>query len=184
VRCSDLAGGVSQPAGILPCSGTFSDYTHGTLTVQIPFSGSYAIPVNYQIRVQNTGSVPLTLSLSDPLCDPGTISAPIGVSGLSGRTLAPGGAAYFTCSHRLTQNDPDTTVAGQPFKNTATVFGTPPSGPSIHRTSIVTVHRQRATQPFHFCRNFKTGKRIRYHGNTKPAACRPGKPNKPSGFTG
>src|SRR5947199_1650372 len=43
VRCSDLASGVSQPAGILPCSGTFSDYTHGTLTVQIPFSGSYAI---------------------------------------------------------------------------------------------------------------------------------------------
>src|SRR5205823_689399 len=39
VRCSDLASGVSQPAGILPCNGTFSSYTHGTLTVQIPFSG-------------------------------------------------------------------------------------------------------------------------------------------------
>jgi hypothetical protein len=185
VHCSDLAAGASQPSGILPCTGVWSPYTQGVLTVQVPFSGSYSILIDYQIRVTNTGDTPLALSLSDPRCDAGTISGPTLVSGtLTGATLSVGGKAYYTCQHTLTQNDPNRNASGEPFTNTATVTGTPPTGRPVHGHGSVTVHRKAKPKARKFCRSFKTGQEISYTGNKKPRACEPRKPHHPSGFTG
>jgi hypothetical protein len=185
VRCADLGVGVSQPSGILPCTGIWTKYTPDVLTVEIPHSGGYSIPIRYLIQVTNTGNTPLSLSLSDPLCDAGTISGPVKLSGtLTGHTLSAGGRASYTCMHTLTQNDPDTSASGQPFTNTATVTGNPPSGPPVHGHGKVTVHRQVKPLAKKICRSFKTGKPITYTGHKKPKACKPGKPHKPNGFTG
>ena len=190
VQCANLAPKVSQPADILPCNGTWSNYTTGTPTVTVPASGSYAIPIDYQIQVTNTGKEPLALSLSDPRCDPKTIAGPVQVSGtLTNGTLSPGGQAYFTCTHTLTQDDPNTDAAGEPFTNVATVTGTPSSGPSIHKHSSVTVQRMPPPKARHFCKSTRTGKQVLWPDfpNNKPKACRkaPSKPPKhPGGFTG
>src|SRR4029077_7899502 len=53
VQCADLATKVSQPPDVLPCGGTWSNYTTGAPTVAVPASGSYAIPIDYQIQVTN-----------------------------------------------------------------------------------------------------------------------------------
>jgi hypothetical protein len=185
VKCADLAPGVSQPAGITPCHGTWSKYTRGVATLLVPSSGSYAIPVKYQIRVTNTGKTPLKLTLNDPRCDAGSISGPISVKGtLTGNTLSVGGRAFYTCTHTLTQNDPNTKVAGQPFTNTATVTGKPPTGVPVHGHSKVTVHRKPAPKARKFCRSTRTGRRVFYTGNRKPKACLPQKPKHGHGFTG
>ena len=186
--CADLAD-VTEPPGITPCNGQWSSYTHGIITVKIPHEGSYSIPIDYQIRVTNTGSTPLALSLDDPLCDPGTVAGPTVVTGtLTGTTLSAGGSAYYTCTHTLTQNDGNTSASGQPFTNTATVTGTPPSGPPVHGTDIVTVDRKPLPppQPRHFCTSVKTGKRVPWphFPKHKPKACKPLKPRNPHGFTG
>src|SRR5205085_12205766 len=123
-------------------------------------------------------TAPLVLSLDDPRCDPGTVSGPTLVSGtLNGSKLSPGGEALYTCTHTLTRNDPNTSVSGQPFTNTATVTGTPPSGPPVHGTGIVTVDRHNPIAK-HFCTNPRTGKRVlwRHFPKDKPRACRPRKP--------
>jgi hypothetical protein len=186
--CADLAD-VTEPPGITPCSGQWSSYTHGIIIVKIPHEGNYSIPIDYQIRVTNTGSTPLALSLNDPLCDAGTIAGPTVVTGtLTGTTLSAGGSAYYTCTHTLTQNDGNTSASGQPFTNTATVTGTPPSGPPVHGTDIVTVDRKPLPppQPKHFCTNVKTGKKVPWphFPKHKPKACKPLKPRNPHGFTG
>jgi hypothetical protein len=186
--CADLAP-VTQPPGITPCNGQWSAYTHGIITLKVPSSGSYSIPIDYEIQVTNTGSTPLALSLDDPLCDPGTVAGPTVVTGkLTGTTLSAGGSAYYTCTHTLTQNDGRTGISGQPFTNTATVTGTPPSGPPVHGTDIVTVDRQPIPPPKpkkRFCRSVKTGKKVLWRkGKPKPKACKPKKPKHPSGFTG
>jgi hypothetical protein len=194
VQCADLATNVSQPSDITPCNATWSIFTRNIMTVSVPRTGSYAIPIQYQIQVTNMGHTPLTLSLSDPRCDPGPIAGPVQVRGtLTNNTLSAGGQAYYTCTHTLTQNDPNTNASGQPFTNTATVTGTPPSGPPIHRHSTVTVHRN--PPPQRFCtgqRGSKKGKRIHWpEGKPKPKACRipprhphPKRPKHPHGFTG
>jgi hypothetical protein len=194
VRCADLATKATQPSDIEPCNGTWSNYTTGIPTVSVPATGSYAIPIDYQIQVTNTGQTPLTLSLSDSLCDSGTIAGPVQVSGtLTNDTLSAGGQAYYTCTHTLTQNDPELHATGEPFTNTATVTGTPPSGPPIHKDSTVTVHRLPAPAARHFCRNARTGKKVvwRHFPKNKPEACeprtrrpRPRPPKHPRGFTG
>jgi hypothetical protein len=154
-------------------------------TLLVPSSGSYAIPVKYQIRVTNTGKTPLKLTLNDPRCDAGSISGPISVKGtLTGNTLSVGGRAFYTCTHTLTQNDPNTKVAGQPFTNTATVTGKPPTGVPVHGHSKVTVHRKPAPKARKFCRSTRTGRRVFYTGNRKPKACLPQKPKHGHGFTG
>jgi hypothetical protein len=187
--CADLDTKVPQPAGITPCSGTWSSYTTGTIVLQLPESTTYSIPIDYQIRVTNTGNTPLALSLDDPLCDPHTIAGPTLVSGtLVGTTLSAGGSAYYTCSHTLTQSDGNTSASGEPFTNTATVTGTPPSGPPVHTTTIVTIHRVPPPLPKpRFCRNTKTGKKVKWpKGTPKPKVCKPhpSKPRRPHGFTG
>jgi hypothetical protein len=195
--CADLAQGVTQPPEVTPCNGQWSNFTHGIITLSVPHSGSYSIPIDYQIEVTNTGSTPLALSLNDPRCDVGTVAGPTLVSGsLNGSTLSAGGRAVYTCTHTLTQDDPDTTAPGEPFSNTATVTGTPPSGPPVHGTDIVTVHRKPLPPPpQRFCigkRGAKKGHRIRWpEGKPRPKACKlpprkphPKRPKHPHGFTG
>ena len=105
-------------------------FTTGPITV-VEQSGHYVVhTIDYEIQVTNSGNVPLTLSLDDSRCDAGTIQGPAVITGtLSGDVLSPGGQAQYTCSHRYVQGDPTT------FTNTATVTGTPPSGPPVSGTS-------------------------------------------------
>jgi hypothetical protein len=189
--CADVSTKVSQPSEILPCNGTYSQYTTGVITLNVP-SGSYSIPIKYQIRVTNTGNSPLALSLDDPLCNAGSIQGPTQVSGtLSGTTLSPGGQALYTCTRSVTQNDGNTGATGQPFTNTATVTGTPPSGPPVHTTTIVTIHRVPPVGAVCIAaRGPHKGKKIHYKGSKKPKVCtpihhpHPKPPKHPHGFTG
>ncbi|MFL5824870.1 MAG: hypothetical protein ACJ764_15670 [Solirubrobacteraceae bacterium] len=186
VPCSAI--GKSEPA---PCVGEFSPFlsrSQGTWSVTVPAHGAYSIKIQYEIRVTNTGHTPLTLSLKDRRCDPGTVAGPFDASTngpLSG-PLAPGQKAYYTCSHNLTRSDPRR--PNGPFTNFAKVTGQPPSGPPVHGRSRVTVKRQ-VPSPRHFCRSRRTGRKVFYkRGHRKPAACRPHrpshKPHGPHGFTG
>jgi uncharacterized repeat protein (TIGR01451 family) len=135
--------------------------------------------IYYEIQATNTGNAPLTLSITDPECDAGTLSQPVALTGsLSGDVLSPGGEAQYTCSHVLRKGD------ASPFTNTATVIGTPPSGPPVSGTSSVTT-KKAAVLPIRLCRA-PSGKVVRYHGTKKPRACkRISKPPKHiRGFTG
>jgi hypothetical protein len=197
VPCADLAGQVAQPPDVT-CVNGHTTFTRGIITVSVPKSGSYSIPISYQIRVSNTGQTPLVLSIDDPMCDAGTIVGPSPVSGTvtqtpSGPSLSAGGSAVYTCTHTLTQNDPSAGGPGDPFTNTVTVTGTPPSGPPVHGTSIVTVDRHNPpVSPFCIARRGKhVGHKINWpKGTPKPKACRPPRPphprhpRRPSGFTG
>jgi hypothetical protein len=107
------------------------DGTSGAFTSN-PITASVGDTVYYEIQTTNTGNVPLTLSLSDPHCDAGTIQGPVSISGsLNGDVLSPGGVAQYTCWHVVTAGDIPQ------FTNTAVVTGTPPSGPPVHGTGIV-----------------------------------------------
>jgi hypothetical protein len=79
--------------------------------------------VDYEITVTNAGNVPLTLAdLSDPKCDPGTITGGPGENPLApqGPTTTPGSTVYF-CRHVITQADSE---AGF-YTNVADATGTP-----------------------------------------------------------
>lgn len=191
VPCSALPGAdispkPAEPSGVLPCTGSASQFSRGTITIEVPKGGHYSIPISYQIRVTNTGKLPLTLSLSDPRCDKGTIKGPFAVSGtLNGNTLSAGGRAFYTCTHQLTAKDGSGRFS--PFTNTATVTGQPPSGPPVHGTSRVVTKRVHPSPrpPVRRCRSLRTGRPVRWpFGQPKPKACRPapGRPGK--GFTG
>ena len=82
--------------------------------------------ISYQINVQDTGNVMLTVTLQDPRCDAGTIS-PAGGQGVS-----PGGTVTFTCTHLLTAADVGS------FVNTATGTGTAGNGQQVTGTASVT----------------------------------------------
>jgi uncharacterized repeat protein (TIGR01451 family) len=165
--------------------GDSGNFTSNVLTIT-ETAGNYVVhTIEYEIQVTNTGNEPLTLSLNDPRCDAGTVQGPSVISGtLTGDVLSPGGQAQYTCSHRLLEGD------SASFTNTATVTGTPPSGPPIHGTSSVTV-KKRTVAAKKVCRT-PSGRIIHYRGNHKPAACmhhrrphRPSQPPKnPRGFTG
>jgi hypothetical protein len=142
--------------------------------------------IQYEIQVSNTGNTPLALSLSDPLCDAGTLEGPTSLSGtLSVNVLSPGGQAQYTCSHVLTGAD------ASPFTNTATVTGAPPSGPPVVGTSSVTANKQAvAVVTIARCARGKVKRTRKIHGK-KVTACVARKPavisRKPvrhSGFTG
>jgi hypothetical protein len=163
--------------------GDSGNFTTNQLTVTEERGGYIVHTIEYEIQATNTGNVPLTLGLSDSLCDAGTIQGPFVVSGsLSGNVLSPGGEAQYTCSHRLLETDPTR------FTNVATVTGTPPSGPAVHGTSRVTV-RKRTVEAKRACRT-RSGRIIHYTGEHKPAACNPPsrrpsrRPKHPQGFTG
>jgi hypothetical protein len=73
--------------------------------------------VTYTFDVSLTpDSLPLTnVTLTDPICDPGTISAPSGDDGNA--ILEQGETWSYTCTHVVTESDPD------PLPNTAHVSG-------------------------------------------------------------
>jgi hypothetical protein len=183
---SDISPTPGEPSGVLPCSGSASQFTRGTITIEVPKGGHYSIPISYQIRVTNIGSTPLTLSLSDRRCDKGTIRGPFPVSGtLTAGKLSSGGQAFYTCTHQLTAKDGSGRFS--PFRNTATVTGQPPSGPPVHGKSTVVTKRVHPSPrpPVRRCRSLRTGRPVRWPiGKPKPKACRPrpGRPGK--GFTG
>jgi hypothetical protein len=88
-----------------------------------PLTGNAGQTVAYLIAVTNTGSVPVSLSFSDPHCDAGTIVGPTGP--LSGGKLAAGSTVDYTCLHLLASGD------APQYTNTATEVATPPSGPAL-----------------------------------------------------
>jgi hypothetical protein len=204
VPCADLAPGVTQPSDV-SCAGKFTTFTHNIVTLEVPRTGSYSIPVDYQIRVTDTGQTTLDLptaaQLNDPMCDAGTVVGPTANAGtlsFSSRTgqdtvLSVGGEALYTCSHTLTRNDASS-QAGDPFTNTVSVTAYPPSGPPVHGSDLVTVHRTQPPPPQPFCiarRGKHKGHKVNWpEGTPKPKACRPphhhpSKPPKhPGGFTG
>ena len=70
--------------------------------------------ITYTFEVTNPGEVELfDVVLSDPICDPGTITPGADVDG----SLAVGEVWHFSCTHLVTESDPD------PIPNTATVRG-------------------------------------------------------------
>ena len=88
-----------------------------------PLTGSLGQTVDYQIRVTNTGNVPLTFSaFTDLQCDPGTIAGGPGTT-----PLAPGHATTYTCHHVL--------ASVGSYINEASVTGTPPGEVPIAHTS-------------------------------------------------
>ena len=153
-------------------------FTTGILTAKVGQT------IYYEIQATNTGAEPLTLSISDPRCDAGTLQGPTLLNGtLNGSVLSPAGSAQYTCSHVLTSTD--TT----PFTNTATVTGTPPSGPPVSGTSSVTV-KKAAVLPAHIvrCRAGTVKKVKKTKKGKKVVACvakkLPRPPKHVSGFTG
>jgi uncharacterized repeat protein (TIGR01451 family) len=70
--------------------------------------------ITYTFEVTNPGETELfDVVLSDPICDPGTITPGADVDG----SLAVGEVWHFSCTHLVTGSDPD------PIPNTATVRG-------------------------------------------------------------
>jgi plastocyanin len=105
-----------------------ASFTHG------PITGNVGDTVDYQIAVLNTGNTTLVITFTDSQCDGGTPSGPTTV--LSGtydpgtRTLSAGGELLYTCTHVLAAGD-------QPYTNTASASGLPPSGPAVSATDSV-----------------------------------------------
>lgn len=93
-------------------AGTFVDSTE-----QFPLAATVGDTVTYSMTVHNAGTADLTVDLTDPVCDPGTISGPDGRDG-SADPLAAGASVTYTCTHVLTANDPTL------LTNTACTTGT------------------------------------------------------------
>jgi hypothetical protein len=93
-----------------------------------PLSGKIGQMVDYQIVVQNTGSVPETFSeFSDPHCDPHTLAG-----GPGSTAVAPGESTIYTCDHVLAQ-------VGS-YTNEATLTGNTVGGaPVVHVSNQVVV---------------------------------------------
>jgi hypothetical protein len=98
-------------------------------------NGNVGQTVEYEIRVDNTGNVTLTMgSLEDSRCDAGTIAG-----GPIGGMLAAGATTGYSCKHVLSGSDQS---AGS-YSNTATLTGTPPQGegdPVTHASNTVAVN--------------------------------------------
>ncbi|MHB8532636.1 MAG: DUF7507 domain-containing protein [Solirubrobacteraceae bacterium] len=84
-----------------------------------PLTATVGQTVDYTIVATNTGNTPLTFTtLSDPRCDPGTIS------GGSLAPVEPLGSVSFTCTHTLTAAD---RTAGA-YTNVASLTAAPEAG--------------------------------------------------------
>jgi hypothetical protein len=84
-----------------------------------PIGAAVGQTIDFQILVTNTGNVTLTLTLSDRLCDGGTLRA----AGTT--TLAPGASVTYTCTHRLVTAD------ASPFVNTAVATAVTTTGTTV-----------------------------------------------------
>jgi hypothetical protein len=107
-----------------------------------PLSGLAGQTVDYEMLVQNTGNVPLTLGgFTDAHCDAGTLSG-----GPGGAALAPEASTSYTCTHLLDAAD----QAAGSYSNTAAVTGTPPPGegsPVTHGSNTLVVDVAPASAP-------------------------------------
>jgi hypothetical protein len=98
-------------------AGSSTGFTTATLT------GLIGQTADYEIRVMNTGNVPLSLSkFSDPQCDAGTLAG-----GPGSAQLAVGESTTYTCSHLLASQGS--------LVNVATVTATPPGEPETTKSS-------------------------------------------------
>ena len=77
--------------------------------------------LEYQFAVTNPGNVALAVDLDDPRCDAGTMTAPVKTGGDQDALLDPGETWTYTCTHVVTEADPD------PLPNTVTATGTVPN---------------------------------------------------------
>ena len=73
--------------------------------------------LHYAMTLTNTGTAPLTVSLSDPLCDAGTVSGGPNGDGTPG-ALAGGASTTYTCTHTTSPAD------ASPLENRACAHGT------------------------------------------------------------
>jgi uncharacterized repeat protein (TIGR01451 family) len=109
-------------------AGSADPFTTSTL------NGQVGQTVDYEVLVENTGNVSLTLSgFTDAQCDPSTIAG-----GPLGGVLAAGASATYTCSHLLSDVD----LAVGSYSNTAGLTGAPPESggePITHTSNTVVV---------------------------------------------
>jgi hypothetical protein len=124
VRCAPAPAFTIEKLQQIASSG--EPYTSATLT------GQLGDTVNYEIVVENTGNVPLTLEdFTDTHCDPDTLSG-------GSVELAVGASTTYDCTHLLDETD----QSGGLYANTASVTGTPPEGdgsPILHASNTVVV---------------------------------------------
>jgi hypothetical protein len=78
--------------------------------------------VTYRFDVTNPGDTGLTVTLSDPRCDAGTLTGPQKLAGDQDDLLEPDEQWRYTCTHKVTAQDPD------PLPNTAHATGKDPIG--------------------------------------------------------
>ena len=96
-------------------------------------SGAVGSVITYRFTAQNTGNVTLTgVTVSDPR--PGLSPLTLAWPAAAG-TLAPGQQVTGTATYTVTQADVDTGS----ITNTASVSGTPPSGPAVGASSPAVV---------------------------------------------
>jgi uncharacterized repeat protein (TIGR01451 family) len=96
----------------------------GTATfVAGPLAATVGQTIEYQINVKDTGNVMLWVTVSDALCDAGTLSSP------GGQGVGPTGVVSFTCSHLVKAGDVGT------LTNTATATGVAGNGASVSGTA-------------------------------------------------
>jgi uncharacterized repeat protein (TIGR01451 family) len=109
---------------------------------KLPLTGVIGETVEYEIKVRNTGNVPLTLSnFTDPHCDPETLKGGPGAKPLlPGPTPETGEVSIYTCSHKITGTEP--------YENVATATATPNPGqgsPITSESNTVVVNAPVAT---------------------------------------
>ena len=78
--------------------------------------------ITYRFDVTNPGDTGLTVTLSDPRCDAGTLAGPQKLAGDQDNLLEPDEQWRYTCTHVVTESDPD------PLPNTVHVTGEDPDG--------------------------------------------------------
>ncbi len=104
---------------ITPAPAIVLDKSHTVVGAGVPGD-----VITYSFRVTNTGNVTLhDVGVTDPLVGLTTVTFPLGWTGV----LAPNASVTATATYTLTQADVD--AAG--VDNTATVAGTPPTGPAV-----------------------------------------------------
>jgi hypothetical protein len=91
--------------------------------------------IEYQINVKDTGNVMLWVTVTDALCDAGTLSSP------SGQGVGPTNVVSFTCSHVVKAGDVGT------LTNTATATGVVANGTSVTGTATAVAQVTAATTP-------------------------------------
>jgi hypothetical protein len=98
-----------------------------------PLSAKVGQTIEYQINVRNTGNVMLWVTLSDALCDTGTLSSP------GGQGVGPTSTVSFTCSHVVKTGEVGT------LTNTATATGVVANGTSVSGTATAVAQVTAAT---------------------------------------